>query len=107
MTPSKQDKEIDLSRYCKDDGRTLEVMALVPVVKKRGRPSLSINKSINKKSNKNNKSNNKSNKKINKKSSMIQARHVYVKEKRKRSASEEEEGVEEREAREKPRAKKE
>ena len=84
MTPSKQDKEIDLSRYCKDDGRTLEGMALVPVVKKRGRPSLSINKSINKKSNK---SNNKSNKKSNKKSSMIQVRHVYVKEKRKRSVS--------------------
>ena len=49
MTPGRQDKEIDLSRYCKDDGRTLEGVALVPVVKKRGRPSLSINKSINKK----------------------------------------------------------
>ena len=95
MTLSKQDKEIDLSRYCKDDGRTLEGMALVPVVKKRGRPSLSINKSINKKSNK-------SNNKSNKKSSMIQVRHVYVKEKRKRSASkEEEEDVEERDKHEK------
>ena len=52
MTPSKQDKKIDLSRYCKDDGRTLEGMALVPVVKKGGRPSLSINKSINKKATK-------------------------------------------------------
>ena len=49
MILSKQDKKIDLSRYCKDDGKTLEGMALVPVVKKRGRPSLSINKSINKK----------------------------------------------------------
>ena len=94
MTPSEQDKEIDLSRYCKDDGRTLEGMALPPVVKKRGRPRLSINKKINK--------SNKSNNKNNKKSSMIQIRHVYVKEKRKRSASkEEEEDVEERDKHEK------
>ena len=44
LTKQGMDIDIDLSKYCRDNGRTLEGKALVPAVKKRGRPRLRINK---------------------------------------------------------------